>query len=200
MWHTVRVHKYSPHEYSLNVDGMEWIPLKLDPTETVRQMSGGALLMIGDIFRAQSSNIVGNSTLAANLISKSGIRCCISSLVFNGKSFSHTNDLIAHHHVDPGCAGKHKLESCKNLYYNVCKVLGPSEKCDQDSCANNGECSQLWTGFFCDCSLTTFSGSKCDQCEFISHLIGTIETHLNIKIQRPMRLGLVLVLYCTTTL
>ncbi|XP_030340137.1 neurexin 3 isoform X29 [Strigops habroptila] len=40
--------------------------------------------------------------------------------------------------------------------------LGPSTTCQEDSCANQGICNQQWEGFTCDCSMTSYSGSQCN--------------------------------------
>lgn len=39
---------------------------------------------------------------------------------------------------------------------------GPSTTCQEDSCANQGVCLQQWEGFSCDCSMTTFGGTLCN--------------------------------------
>lgn len=45
--------------------------------------------------------------------------------------------------------------------------LGPSTTCQEDSCANQGVCLQQWDGFSCDCSMTSFSGTLCNDREYI---------------------------------
>lgn len=47
-------------------------------------------------------------------------------------------------------------------------LLGPSTTCQEDSCANQGVCLQQWDGFSCDCSMTSFSGTLCNDREYTS--------------------------------
>lgn len=42
---------------------------------------------------------------------------------------------------------------------------GPSTTCQEDSCANMGVCIQHWENFTCDCSLTSYSGTYCNDRE-----------------------------------
>lgn len=44
----------------------------------------------------------------------------------------------------------------------VISSSGPSTTCQEDSCANQGVCNQQWEGFTCDCSMTSYSGSQCN--------------------------------------
>lgn len=38
---------------------------------------------------------------------------------------------------------------------------GPSTTCTEDSCHHQGVCLQLWEGFSCDCTMTTYGGPFC---------------------------------------
>lgn len=44
---------------------------------------------------------------------------------------------------------------------------GPSTTCTEDSCHHQGVCLQLWEGFSCDCTMTTYGGPFCNdrKCE-----------------------------------
>lgn len=46
---------------------------------------------------------------------------------------------------------------------------GPSTTCQEDSCANMGVCIQQWENFTCDCSMTSYSGTYCNDREYLSH-------------------------------
>ncbi|PKU39132.1 hypothetical protein llap_10564 [Limosa lapponica baueri] len=46
--------------------------------------------------------------------------------------------------------------------FDYLKRRGPSTTCQEDSCANQGICNQQWEGFTCDCSMTSYSGSQCN--------------------------------------
>ncbi|XP_061551521.1 neurexin 3a isoform X3 [Phycodurus eques] len=40
--------------------------------------------------------------------------------------------------------------------------LGPSTTCQEDSCANMGICIQQWENYTCDCSMTSYTGTQCN--------------------------------------
>lgn len=42
---------------------------------------------------------------------------------------------------------------------------GPSTTCQEDSCANMGVCIQQWENFTCDCSMTSYTGTFCNDRE-----------------------------------
>lgn len=50
------------------------------------------------------------------------------------------------------------------LLYSI--SLGPSTTCQEDSCANMGVCIQQWENFTCDCSMTSYSGTHCNDREY----------------------------------
>lgn len=43
---------------------------------------------------------------------------------------------------------------------------GPSTTCQEDSCANMGVCIQQWENFTCDCSMTSYTGTFCNDREY----------------------------------
>ena len=43
---------------------------------------------------------------------------------------------------------------------------GPSTTCQEDSCANMGVCIQQWENFTCDCSMTSYTGTRCNDREY----------------------------------
>lgn len=45
-------------------------------------------------------------------------------------------------------------------------LAGPSTTCQEDSCANMGVCIQQWENFTCDCSMTSYSGTHCNDREY----------------------------------
>lgn len=62
----------------------------------------------------------------------------------------------------------------QTLFHSVLVIpsSGPSTTCQEDSCANQGICNQQWEGFTCDCSMTSYSGSQCnDRKSFFFHWI-----------------------------
>ncbi|KAJ7990997.1 hypothetical protein DPEC_G00292660 [Dallia pectoralis] len=40
--------------------------------------------------------------------------------------------------------------------------VGPSTTCQEDSCANMGICIQQWENYTCDCSMTSYTGTQCN--------------------------------------
>lgn len=42
---------------------------------------------------------------------------------------------------------------------------GPSTTCQEDSCANMGICIQQWENYTCDCSMTSYTGTQCNDRE-----------------------------------
>lgn len=51
-----------------------------------------------------------------------------------------------------------------NLTWPMCSLhpAGPSTTCTEDSCHHQGVCLQLWEGFSCDCTMTTYGGPFCN--------------------------------------
>lgn len=39
---------------------------------------------------------------------------------------------------------------------------GPSTTCTEESCYHQGVCLQQWEGFTCDCTMTSYGGSFCN--------------------------------------
>uniref|UniRef100_A0A8C4QK66 Neurexin 1b n=1 Tax=Eptatretus burgeri TaxID=7764 RepID=A0A8C4QK66_EPTBU len=83
-------------------------------------------------------------TLPRLVASRDGFQGCLASVDLNG----HLPDLLddALHQsgqIERGCEGS-------------------STPCLEDSCSNQGLCVQKWEGFICDCSMTSYSGSFCN--------------------------------------
>lgn len=45
---------------------------------------------------------------------------------------------------------------------DVDSSVGPSTTCQEDSCANMGICIQQWENYTCDCSMTSYTGTQCN--------------------------------------
>uniref|UniRef100_A0A4W5KLJ2 Neurexin 3a n=1 Tax=Hucho hucho TaxID=62062 RepID=A0A4W5KLJ2_9TELE len=56
---------------------------------------------------------------------------------------------------------------------------GPSTTCQEDSCANMGVCIQQWENYTCDCSMTSYTGTQCNDREYCSLSIYTHKMHRN---------------------
>lgn len=66
---------------------------------------------------------------------------------------------------------------------------GPSTTCQEDSCANMGICIQQWENYTCDCSMTSYTGTQCNDREYPR------VKHLSVKQQHFLYLHCILVLH-----
>lgn len=78
----------------------------------------------------------------------------------------------------PGAAKK-KTQNCYD-YLNMCLIShadlcrwpsGPSTTCTEESCYHQGVCLQQWEGFTCDCTMTSYGGSFCNDRKWIIFLL-----------------------------
>uniref|UniRef100_A0A8C9FHB3 Neurexin 3 n=1 Tax=Pavo cristatus TaxID=9049 RepID=A0A8C9FHB3_PAVCR len=84
------------------------------------------------------------SNLPKLVASRDGFQGCLASVDLNGRLPDLINDALHRSgQIERGCEG-------------------PSTTCQEDSCANQGICNQQWEGFTCDCSMTSYSGSQCN--------------------------------------
>nr|XP_054603261.1 neurexin-2 isoform X2 [Nothobranchius furzeri] len=95
-------------------------------------------LYIGGVTKSMYTN------LPKLIASRDGYQGCLASVDLNGR----LPDLIADalhrvEQVDRGCDG-------------------PSTTCTEDSCYHQGVCLQQWEGFTCDCTMTSYGGSFCN--------------------------------------
>ncbi|XP_075943180.1 neurexin-2-beta isoform X33 [Anarhichas minor] len=133
-WHNVVVSRYANNVHTLKID-----------SRTVTQHSNGARnldlkgeLYIGGVTKNMYSN------LPKLIASRDGYQGCLASVDLNGR----LPDLIAdalHRvgQVERGCDG-------------------PSTTCTEESCYHQGVCLQQWEGFTCDCTMTSYGGSFCN--------------------------------------
>ncbi|XP_055084847.1 neurexin 2b isoform X7 [Periophthalmus magnuspinnatus] len=133
-WHNVVVSRDANNVHTLKID-----------SRTVTQHSNGARnldlkgeLYIGGVNRNMYSN------LPKLIASRDGYQGCLASVDLNGR----LPDLIAdalHRvgQVERGCDG-------------------PSTTCTEESCYHQGVCLQQWEGFTCDCTMTSYGGSFCN--------------------------------------
>uniref|UniRef100_A0A3P8PKM2 Neurexin 2 n=1 Tax=Astatotilapia calliptera TaxID=8154 RepID=A0A3P8PKM2_ASTCA len=133
-WHNVVVSRDANNVHTLKID-----------SRTVTQHSNGARnldlkgeLYIGGVTKSMYSN------LPKLIASRDGYQGCLASVDLNGR----LPDLIAdalHRvgQVERGCDG-------------------PSTTCTEESCYHQGVCLQQWEGFTCDCSMTSYGGSFCN--------------------------------------
>ncbi|XP_043962609.1 neurexin 3b isoform X9 [Gambusia affinis] len=133
-WHNVVITRDASNTHTLKVD-----------TKSVTQNVNGAknLDLKGDLFvGGLGPNMYQN--LPKLVVSREGFQGCLASVDLNGRLPDLINDaLFRSGHVERGCEG-------------------PSTTCQDDSCANMGVCIQQWENFTCDCSMTSYTGTHCN--------------------------------------
>ncbi|CAG01692.1 unnamed protein product [Tetraodon nigroviridis] len=133
-WHNVVVSRDANNVHTLKID-----------SRTVTQHSNGArnLDLKGELYIGGVTKSM-YSSLPKLIASRDGYQGCLASVDLNGR----LPDLIAdalHRvgQVDRGCDG-------------------PSTTCTEESCYHQGVCLQQWEGFTCDCTMTSYGGSFCN--------------------------------------
>ncbi|XP_034383370.1 neurexin-3b [Cyclopterus lumpus] len=133
-WHNVVITRDASNTHTLKVD-----------TKSVTQNVNGAknLDLKGDLFvGGLGPNMYQN--LPKLVVSREGFQGCLASVDLNGRLPDLINDaLFRSGQIERSCEG-------------------PSTTCQEDSCANMGVCIQQWENFTCDCSMTSYSGTHCN--------------------------------------
>ncbi|XP_072300750.1 neurexin 3b isoform X12 [Eucyclogobius newberryi] len=133
-WHNVVITRDASNTHTLKVD-----------SKSVTQNVNGAknLDLKGDLFiGGLGPNMYHN--LPKLVVSREGFQGCLASVDLNGRLPDLINDaLFRSGQIDRGCEG-------------------PSTTCQEDSCANMGVCIQQWENFTCDCTMTSYSGTHCN--------------------------------------
>ncbi|XP_074852789.1 neurexin 3 isoform X16 [Carettochelys insculpta] len=133
-WHNVVITRDNSNTHSLKVD-----------TRVVTQVINGAknLDLKGDLYIAGLAQGM-YSNVPKLVASRDGFQGCLASVDLNGRLPDLISDALHRSgQIERGCEG-------------------PSTTCQEDSCANQGICNQQWEGFTCDCSMTSYSGSQCN--------------------------------------
>ncbi|XP_075315196.1 neurexin 3b isoform X3 [Odontesthes bonariensis] len=133
-WHNVVITRDAANTHTLKVD-----------SKSVTQNVNGAknLDLKGDLFiGGLGPNMYQN--LPKLVVSREGFQGCLASVDLNGRLPDLISDaLFRSGQVERGCEG-------------------PSTTCQEDSCANMGVCIQQWENFTCDCSMTSYTGTHCN--------------------------------------
>ncbi|XP_067338281.1 neurexin-3b isoform X7 [Channa argus] len=133
-WHNVVITRDASNTHTLKVD-----------SKSVTQNVNGAknLDLKGDLFiGGLGPNMYQN--LPKLVVSREGFQGCLASVDLNGRLPDLINDaLFRSGQIERGCEG-------------------PSTTCQEDSCANMGVCIQQWENFTCDCSMTSYTGTHCN--------------------------------------
>ncbi|XP_048035399.1 neurexin-3b isoform X12 [Megalobrama amblycephala] len=142
-WHNVVITRDASNTHTLKVDA-----------KSVSQVVNGAknLDLKGDLFVAGlGPNMYQN--LPKLVVSREGFQGCLASMDLNGRLPDLINDaLFRSGQIERGC----------EVGFTKADLQGPSTTCQEDSCANMGVCIQQWENFTCDCSMTSYSGTQCN--------------------------------------
>ncbi|XP_031435851.1 neurexin 3a isoform X18 [Clupea harengus] len=133
-WHNVVITRDNNNIHTLKVDA-----------KAVSQAVNGAknLDLKGDLFIAGLGPGM-YSSLPKLVASRDGFKGCLASVDLNGRLPDLINDaLFRSGQIERGCEG-------------------PSTTCQEDSCANMGICIQQWENYTCDCSMTSYTGTNCN--------------------------------------
>ncbi|KAI1897267.1 hypothetical protein AGOR_G00081550 [Albula goreensis] len=136
-WHNVVITRDNGNTHTLKVDA-----------KSVSQVVNGAknLDLKGELFVAGLGPGM-YSSLPKLVVSRDGFQGCLASVDLNGRLPDLINDaLFRSGQIERGCEG-------------------PSTTCQEDSCANMGVCIQQWENFTCDCSMTSYTGTQCNDRE-----------------------------------
>ncbi|XP_024146192.1 neurexin 3b isoform X7 [Oryzias melastigma] len=133
-WHNVVITRDASNTHTLKVD-----------SKSVNQNVNGAknLDLKGDLFiGGLGPNMYQN--LPKLVVSREGFQGCLATVDLNGRLPDLISDaLFRSGQIERGCEG-------------------PSTTCQEDSCANMGVCIQQWENFTCDCSMTSYTGTYCN--------------------------------------
>ncbi|XP_047200947.1 LOW QUALITY PROTEIN: neurexin 3a [Girardinichthys multiradiatus] len=132
------------HNVAITRDNSNTHTLKVDATATSQTINGAKNLDLkGDLFIAGlGPGMYGN--LPKLVASREGFQGCLASMDLNGRLPDLLNDaLFRSGQIERGCEG-------------------PSTTCQEDSCANMGICIQQWENYTCDCSMTSYTGTQCN--------------------------------------
>ncbi|XP_055028351.2 neurexin 3a isoform X22 [Misgurnus anguillicaudatus] len=147
-WHNVVITRDNSNVHTLKVDA-----------KAVSQVVNGAknLDLKGDLYIAGLGPNMYNS-LPKLVASRDGFKGCLASVDLNGRLPDLINDaLFRSGQIERGCEA-----SKSELGFTKADLQGPSTTCQEDSCANMGICIQQWENYTCDCSMTSYTGTQCN--------------------------------------
>ncbi|XP_059374699.1 neurexin 3a isoform X9 [Carassius carassius] len=147
-WHNVVITRDNSNIHTLKVDA-----------KAVSQVVNGAknLDLKGDLYIAGLGTNMYNS-LPKLVASREGFKGCLASVDLNGRLPDLINDaLFRSGQIERGCEA-----SKSELGFTKADLQGPSTTCQEDSCANMGICIQQWENYTCDCSMTSYTGTQCN--------------------------------------
>ncbi|XP_043929443.1 neurexin-3-like [Protopterus annectens] len=146
-WHDVVISRDNSNTHTLKID-----------TKSVTQVINGAknLDLKGDLYIAGLPHSM-YSNLPKLVASRDGFQGCLASVDLNGRLADLINDALHRSgQIERGC----------EVEFTKADLQGPSTTCQEDSCMNQGICIQQWEGYTCDCSMTSYSGTHCNDREY----------------------------------
>uniref|UniRef100_A0A673LG76 Contactin-associated protein-like 5 n=1 Tax=Sinocyclocheilus rhinocerous TaxID=307959 RepID=A0A673LG76_9TELE len=136
-WHTVSI-SVGGFQVSLTVDDEPPSTMQLkDIAQPERSVLIGGRVLV-DLNKQTNPSGCRNPTLA--------YQGCMRSVIIN-------NQPINFYLVQQGLLGNYS-----KLQFDIC---GIRDRCLPNYCEHDGECSQSWNTFFCDCSGTGYTGATC---------------------------------------
>ncbi|XP_053100456.1 neurexin-1 isoform X25 [Hemicordylus capensis] len=133
-WHNVMISRDTNNLHTVKID----TKITTQSTAGARNLDLKSDLYIGGVAKETYKS------LPKLVHAKEGFQGCLASVDLNGRLPDLISDaLFCNGQIERGCEG-------------------PSTTCQEDSCANQGVCLQQWDGFSCDCSMTSFSGTLCN--------------------------------------
>ncbi|XP_061481652.1 neurexin-1 isoform X6 [Rhineura floridana] len=133
-WHNVMISRDTSNLHIVKID----TKITTQSTAGARNLDLKSDLYIGGVAKETYKS------LPKLVHAKEGFQGCLASVDLNGRLPDLISDaLFCNGQIERGCEG-------------------PSTTCQEDSCANQGVCLQQWDGFSCDCSMTSFSGTLCN--------------------------------------
>eukprot|EP00063_Salmo_salar_P076855 XP_014051690.1 PREDICTED: neurexin 3 isoform X13 [Salmo salar] len=138
------LHDNQWHNVVITRDNSNIHTLKVDAKATSQVVNGAKNLDLkGDLFIAGLGAGMYNN-LPKLVASRDGFQGCLASVDLNGRLPDLLQDaLFRSGQIERGCEG-------------------PSTTCQEDSCANMGVCIQQWENYTCDCSMTSYTGTQCN--------------------------------------
>uniref|UniRef100_A0A8C8FWX5 Neurexin 3 n=1 Tax=Oncorhynchus tshawytscha TaxID=74940 RepID=A0A8C8FWX5_ONCTS len=138
------LHDNQWHNVVITRDNSNIHTLKVDAKATSQVVNGAKNLDLkGDLFIAGLGPGMYGS-LPKLVASRDGFQGCLASVDLNGRLPDLLQDaLFRSGQIERGCEG-------------------PSTTCQEDSCANMGVCIQQWENYTCDCSMTSYTGTQCN--------------------------------------
>uniref|UniRef100_A0A674ALY1 Neurexin 3b n=1 Tax=Salmo trutta TaxID=8032 RepID=A0A674ALY1_SALTR len=126
------------HNVVITRDATNTHTLKVDAKSVTQNVNGAKNLDL----KGLGPNMYQN--LPKLVVSREGFQGCLASVDLNGRLPDLINDaLFRSGQIERGCEG-------------------PSTTCQEDSCANMGVCIQQWENFTCDCTMTSYTGTQCN--------------------------------------